>query len=37
MTEAKLHGTEAALSSSSVKQFIGSEPEGHSYSPVITS
>lgn len=37
MTETKLHGTEAALSSSSVKQFIGSEPEGHGYSPVVTS
>lgn len=31
MTETKLHGTEAALSFSSVKQFI--ELGGHSYSP----
>lgn len=37
VTEAKLHGTEAVLSSSSVKQFMGSEPEGHGFSPVVTS
>lgn len=37
VTEAKVHETEAALSSSSVKQFMGSEPEGHSYSPIVTS
>jgi len=33
--EAKLRGTEAALSPSSARQFVGSEPAGRSHSPVI--
>lgn len=37
VTEAKFHGREAVLSFSSVKRFMGSEPEGHGYSPVVTS
>lgn len=33
----ELHGTEAAVGSSSAKQCRESEPEGHSYSPVVNS